>query len=137
MGGFITPAARLARANFRPLFLPAEGQPTTMVKRFYDFAGCIVSLLILNYVTPPFMLLTWNDSITAWSRLGWYGHVIIMGTLVFFYVGGAKFFRNLHKQMGIAPPAKKGNSTTGTETPVAEKTFQLPPSIDQVIPPPK
>ncbi|KAH7876004.1 endoplasmic reticulum protein [Lentinula edodes] len=134
MGGFITSAARLARMNFRPFFLPAEGQPITTAKRLYDFVGALISLLVLNYVASPFMLLTWENSITGWTRLGWYGHVIVMGSLLFFYVGGSGFCRSLQKKRGIS--SKKVASASGAATPVAEKTFQVPPALDKIVPPP-
>ncbi|KAJ3863661.1 endoplasmic reticulum protein [Lentinula novae-zelandiae] len=134
MGGFITSAARLARMNFRPFFLPAEGQPITTAKRLYDFVGALISLLVLNYVASPFMLLTWENSIIGWTRLGWYGHVVIMGSLLFFYVGGSGFCRSLQKKRGIS--SKKVASASGAATPVAEKTFQVPPALDKIVPPP-
>ncbi|KAF9076609.1 MBOAT, membrane-bound O-acyltransferase family-domain-containing protein [Rhodocollybia butyracea] len=140
MGGFITSAARLARVNFRPFFLPPEGQPPTATKRLYDLTTAIVSLLVLNYTAAPFMLLTWKDSIAGWSVLGWYGHIVIIGSLVFFYAGGSKICRGLQVKMGIVGAGKGSGSKkfgAGTQTPVAEKSgFQVPPSLDRVVPPP-
>ena len=132
MGGFITTAARLVRSNIRPLVLPEAGKPTGLSKRLYDLVGTLVSILILNYVTPPFMLLTWRDSIEAWNRLAWHGHIIIMGGLVFFYVGGAKFFKGLQKK---SERPRLTPTPSGAATPVGEKTFQLPPSFDKLAPP--
>ncbi|KAK7060154.1 Lysophospholipid acyltransferase [Paramarasmius palmivorus] len=151
MGGFITTAARLVRANIRPLVLPPPNSPTTLTKRIYDIIGALTSLLILNYIASPFMLLTWKDSLEAWSRLGWYGHWIIGGGLAFFYLGGAGFCRGLQKKMGVAPPSKKDTKKkdpdtdtetksapgSGATTPVGEKSFHLPPAFDGVAPPPK
>ncbi|KAL0064745.1 Lysophospholipid acyltransferase [Marasmius tenuissimus] len=136
MGGFITTAARLVRSNVRPLVLPEVGKPAGLAKRLYDIVGTLISILILNYVTPPFMLLTWKESIEAWNRLAWYGHIIIMGGLVFFYVGGAKFFRSLQKKSASERP-KFTPTPSGAATPIGEKTFQLPPSFDKLAPPPK
>ncbi|KAL0581244.1 Lysophospholipid acyltransferase [Marasmius crinis-equi] len=133
MGGFITTAARLVRSNVRPLVLPEAGKPAGLAKHLYDIIGTLTSLLILNYVAAPFMLLSWSSSIEAWTRLGWYGHIIIMGGLVFFYAGGAKVFKGLQKQS-----AKKMTPTaSGAATPVGEKTFQLPPAFDKLAPPPQ
>jgi lysophospholipid acyltransferase len=149
MGGFITAAARQARSNIRPLLLPPASNPNaspTLLKRLYDLAGIILSAMILNYAASPFILLSAKDSILTWQRLGWYGHIVIMGSLVFFYAGGAKFFKGLQKAKGIVQPvrgkpsvvngdAKTNGSTTGTSTPVSEKNFMLPPSVDKVVPP--
>jgi lysophospholipid acyltransferase len=65
------------------------------------------------------MLLTIKDSLVAWSRLGWYGNIIIFGALALFYGGGTKYFKRLQKEKGIVPPVKpvpaNGN---GAATPV-------------------
>lgn len=147
MGGFITSAARQARSNIRPLLLPppsaSQNVPPTLLKRIYDLLGVLVSVIILNYTAAPFIILNFGDSIYMWKVLGWYGHIIIMGSLVFFYAGGTKFFRNLQKAKGVLPPPKKSvngatnGTSSGTATPVSEKVFTIPPSIDKVIPPPK
>jgi lysophospholipid acyltransferase len=67
------------------------------------------------------MLLSASNSFTAWSRLGYYGHIIIGGGLVFFYAGGTKYFRHLQKSRGIVPNVKvpangrvSGNGEQGT-----------------------
>ena len=52
---------------------------------------------------------------------------------MFFYAGGTKFFRSLQKAKVAAAPAAVQN---GISTPVSEKTFTLPPSVDTVVPPP-
>ena len=108
MGGFITTAARLARSNIRPLFLPPVSNPSaspSLLKRVYDLFGVFLSILILNYTASPFILLSARDSLLTWSRLGWYGHIVVMGSLVFFYGGGTKFFMGLQKAKGISPPS--------------------------------
>jgi len=140
MGGFITTAARLARSNIRPLLLPPVSNPSaspSLLKRIYDLSGIILTTLILNYAASPFILLTASDSLLTWSRLGWYGHIVVMGGLVFFYGGGTKFFMSLQKARGILPPGKAAAAAVqnGVSTPVSEKTFMLPPSADAVVPP--
>ena len=143
MGGFITTAARLARSNIRPLLLPPASNPSaspSLLKRIYDLSSIILSILVLNYTASPFILLTASDSLLTWSRLGWYGHIVVMGGLVFFYAGGTKFFMSLQKAKGILPPGKVAAAAAvsvqnGVSTPISEKTFTLPPSVDTVVPP--
>ena len=53
------------------------------------------------------ILLSTRDALLTWSRLGWYGHVVVMGGLVFFYGGGTKFFMSLQKARGILPSSAK------------------------------
>jgi lysophospholipid acyltransferase len=140
MGGFITTAARLARLNIRPLLLPAPGEKPSAAKQLYDMIGTILSTAILNYAASPFMLLSATDSFTTWARLGYYGHIIIGGGLMFFYAGGSKYLKHLQKKRGVTPSVKapvngrvSGSGEQGT--PIAEKTFVLPPTLDKVIPP--
>ncbi|KAF8227989.1 MBOAT-domain-containing protein [Tricholoma matsutake] len=140
MGGFITTAARLARSNIRPLLLPAPGQQPSVAKILYDVIGSLLSAAILNYAASPFMLLSASNSFTAWSRLAYYGHVIIGGGLVFFYAGGTKYFKQAQKERGIVLGVKasaNGNNSgnSGQSTPLSEKTFTLPPALDSVVPP--
>jgi lysophospholipid acyltransferase len=97
MGGFITAAARQARSNIRPLLLPPASNPKaspSLLKRLYDLAGIILSAMVLNHTASLFILLSVKDSILTWQRLGWYGHIAIMGSLV------AKFFKGLQKAKG-------------------------------------
>lgn len=42
----------------------------------------------LNYIASAFVLLTFTDSIRAWSRMYWYGHVLVALSMVFFRTGG-------------------------------------------------
>ena len=106
--------------------------------------------MILNYAASPFIILSAKDCIETWKLLGWYGHIVVMGSLLFFYAGGAAFLKGLQKTMGVAPPPRptangktngKVNGTasgtaSGTETPVSEKNVVLPPSVDKIVPPP-
>ena len=103
MGGFITASARQSRANFRPLVQKAPW----IIQRIYDLLGIVLSAMILNYSASPFILLSGRDSILSWKRLGWHGHIIIMGSLVVFAAGGTKFCRNWQKKLGVLPPSKK------------------------------
>ncbi|KAK2462342.1 hypothetical protein APHAL10511_005648 [Amanita phalloides] len=127
-GGFVTTAARLVRAGVRPLLLPGPDEQPSTAKQLYDLGGIVLSIMIVNYAAAPFMLLSVKDSLTTWSRLGWYGHVIIFGAMVFFYGGGTKYFRRLQKEKGIAPSVKQSNGTT---TPIPS----LAAPLDKFAPP--
>jgi len=47
----------------------------------------------LNYAVIPFILLDLDKSIEGWRRSHWYGHILIFGTLTFFWAGGSNFFK--------------------------------------------
>ncbi|KAF8211544.1 MBOAT, membrane-bound O-acyltransferase family-domain-containing protein [Mycena galopus ATCC 62051] len=132
-GGFITTISRLARANVRPLLLPAAGAPPSLAKRVYDIMGTLITVLLLNFAAAPFMLLSAKDSLIAWGRLGFYGHIIIGGSMAFFYAGGTKGLRALQAKQANKMAAK----TEPVNTPVNEKQLMFPPSLDQIVPPQK
>ncbi|KAF7775885.1 hypothetical protein Agabi119p4_4278 [Agaricus bisporus var. burnettii] len=104
MGALITSVARQARTSFRPLFLSPS--PYASLKPIYDVLSILVSITVLNYAAAPFMIATFSDSIRVWSVLGWYGHIVVVGGLVFFTLGGLKVFRGVQKSCGVLPPAK-------------------------------
>ncbi|KIM67664.1 hypothetical protein SCLCIDRAFT_20710 [Scleroderma citrinum Foug A] len=97
-GAFVTTAARLCRAGFRPLVLPPPGAPTTTAKRVYDILGTVVTVLLVNYATMPFILLDLKDSLEGWRQFGWYGFWMVGSALVFFFAGGSQYLHRLQKQ---------------------------------------
>lgn len=136
-------AGRQCRSNLRPLFLnappattkssdsvtsasngtavgtkptPAAAPTPTALKPLYDIAGTVVSVLILNYAAAPFMILSLRDSLRAWSRLGWYGHVILGVCLVFFWSGGGRLLRAKGAKRGRE--SAPGTPGVGTMPPV-------------------
>ena len=135
MGGFITSAARLARQNIRPF----TQHSSKLIQQIYDVVGILTTIFVLNYAAAPFMILRARDSISAWMVLGWYGHIIVIGGLAFFYLGGTKYLRDLQKKKGILPPPKGSAkaTTNGTATPTEAKNFVLPPAVDMVVPVPQ
>lgn len=97
----------------------------------YDLAGTLCSILLLNYLASPFMLLTVHDSLLGWSRLGWYGHIMVGGAMLFFYGGGTKILKGVQKarlrQAGVKmPEARVAASTEGVATP-KPAAFPVPP----------
>jgi len=118
MGGFITTVARLVRQNIRPFF--ASGSPGSLTKRLYDVVGTATTILILNYAATPFILLTIKESLQSWRVLNFYGHVMVIGALAFFNLGGTQYLRGLQKQMGVLPPSKvpAKSDTNGTVKPI-------------------
>ncbi|KZV75106.1 MBOAT-domain-containing protein [Peniophora sp. CONT] len=138
-GGFVQTAGRLARGSIRPLVLPVPNAsttsdsskkpaapPTTALKRTYDIVGMLVTALILNFASVPFILLNMHDCLEAWRRVNWYGIWIIGGAFAFFYGGGRAWLKRVQtlrikKAAGVVPPqsAKK----QGEEYP----QMQVPP----------
>lgn len=101
----MTTVSRLSRANIRPLVLGPPGASPSISKRLYDISGIILTVLCLNFICTPFMLLTVRDSLKAWSVLGWYGFYIIFGGLAAFYGGGRKILKGMHPKLERAADA--------------------------------
>jgi len=93
MGALVTTAARLARQSLRPIFLSPS--PYASYKPIYDIIATLISLFVLNYTAGPFMVSTWDKSLELCRILKWYGHVVVLGSLVFFWCGGGMWVRCL------------------------------------------
>jgi lysophospholipid acyltransferase len=113
--------------------MPPLGQETSALKRLYDICTVIVSVAMVNYATVPFMVSTLDRSLKGWTLLGWYGHILIGGALLFYYAGGARVLSAMARKQG-KDIRKVTPAASGATTPVAEKQFQVPPSFDQVVP---
>ena len=147
LGGFVTTVARLARSTFRPLFIPVISQPSghksadghgtrpsqppaSLLKTAYDVVGTICTVLVVNFITTPFILLHLSDSIEAWRRLCWYGLGMIFGTMVFFYSGGAAWLKGLQvgrvRQTNVASVSTSAPGTPGVlpTVPPLDAVFQ-------------
>ncbi len=62
----------------------------------------------VNYIVAAFMLLGFKDCLKAWHRMGWYGHIMIVGTWAFFNFGGRGILKEVHRQAGRDVSSKKG-----------------------------
>jgi len=134
-GGFMTTVSRLSRANIRPLLLSTPGASPSMLKRAYDIAGTVITVLCVNYICAPFILLNIRDSLKAWRALGWYGSWIIFGGLAFFYAGGRKMLKNLHsKQVGHVPGGVTVTAADGTGPPIPDQSGTTPVTASFVPP---
>lgn len=107
----MTSIGRQLRHLVRPYFIPAaKGSPTsskaapstTVAKRAYDLVGWFMVQINLNYVASAFVLLNFKDCITAFNRMGWYAHVLVAGTMLFFQAGGQRWLRKGLEKRGLA-----------------------------------
>ena len=139
LGGIVSSAAKQARSYVRPFFLPALhnpkskiSPPPTYLKRAYDIASTLATLLVLNYAVAPFLLLDFNASIRAWNSLYWYGHIIPIGWLLWGNALGG--FRWLGKNIklraekaGTNEALKVGDRVDHPLTRTNSETFMVPP----------
>jgi len=92
MGAFVTASARLARQSLRPIFISPS--PYASYKPIYDLAVTLVTLVVLNYITGPFIVSTWENSVELFRILNWYGHAVVLLALVFFGSGGGLWVKH-------------------------------------------
>ncbi|KAI0650143.1 MBOAT-domain-containing protein [Trametes meyenii] len=142
---FVQTTGRLARTYLRPLVLPANyvasrgapPPPQTTLKQVYDYLGIICTVMITNYGTIPFMLLTIDDSFVAWNNVAWYGHFLIGGGLVFFYFGGTIIIQEIQfmrrKAAGHRQQREELNRLvqTGSITPTTLSRAPTLPPLDE------
>jgi len=112
IGSILSSAAKNARKFIRPFFLPVSTSstpaaknapvPATTEKKVYDILGTVTTIVILNYVVAPFMLLGFKDSMRAWGSLYGYGHVAIFGFLLWGnMLGGFRWLGQMNKRRVI------------------------------------
>lgn len=100
--------------------------------------------MLTNYAAAPFMLLTVEDSFKCFSRVAWYGYLLVGGSLFFFYGGGtrtlkkaqAKRVKNYHDKLAEEREREESVDGTAYETEGGSGTA-TPSSGDEihVIPP--
>ncbi|KAG0151527.1 hypothetical protein CROQUDRAFT_86539 [Cronartium quercuum f. sp. fusiforme G11] len=98
-GAFVQALGRSFRRSIRPFFI------NTSLKPVYDIIGLLAVQTNLNYIVIPFLLLDVRNSIEAWNRLGWYGHLATGLPIILLWAGGEKASR-----------AKISKSSTNTTT---------------------
>ncbi|KAK4509413.1 Pantothenate kinase [Mucor velutinosus] len=76
----ITPFQMLARhirRTFRPLvMIPGTKNPQPVLKFFYDTAGVVLTMSIVNILSAAFNLLYWQPAITVWKQIYFIHYVI-------------------------------------------------------------
>jgi len=91
--------------------------------------GSACTILVVNFICTPFILLHLSDSVEAWRRLCWYGLCMIFGAMVFFYSGGAAWLKGL-QAVRVRQTNGASVSTSGPGTPDVPPTV---PPLDAVF----
>lgn len=84
LGSFVQTSAKNIRRTIRPFFLTPDGTKPTPYKRYYDILGWLGTQLTLSFAAAPFVLLSFNDSITTWTRVHFYGIISVFSSLALF-----------------------------------------------------
>lgn len=86
---------RQVRRTIRPRFLASDGKTPSPLMPLYTFASLIATNVTLNYFIMSFVMLALNLSVTAFRGFGYYGHWMLLASLILFNSGI------------IRPPARK------------------------------
>ncbi|CAG7930778.1 unnamed protein product [Penicillium olsonii] len=84
LGSFIQTVAKHFRRYVRPFFLTPDGLKPMANKRYYDILSWLATQLTLSYAVMPFVLLRFNESMTVWGRVYYYGIINCAVSLVAF-----------------------------------------------------
>lgn len=102
--------------------------------------------MLTNYAAAPFMLLTVKDSLECFSRMAWYGHIIVGGAFFFFYGGGTRSLKKAQAkrvknyQEKVAEEREKEGEREESINGTAYETesgsgIATPSSSDETLPP--
>ncbi|KAK2605278.1 hypothetical protein N8I77_008127 [Diaporthe amygdali] len=117
LASFIQTVAKNFRRYFRPFFIdPATQQPTSL-KPYYDFFSYLVTQSAFSFVTTPFLVLGFADSIKVWARVYFYpiiGVALSMG----FFASPAKPFlkKKIEERSSAAGVQLKRSASTESLT---------------------
>lgn len=99
LGAFVQTVAKNFRRYLRPFFLTSDGKTGTKNKIYYDVLCWFVTQFAFSFVTAPFVILGFNDSMKAWARVYFYC-IVGTGASMAFFASPAKSWltKQLNKQ---------------------------------------
>jgi lysophospholipid acyltransferase len=104
-----------------------SGEPTS-TKIYYDAASWFATQFTLCFVTAPFIILSFQDSLLVWSRVYFYA-IVAIAAMTGFFASPARPY--LKKQIEIraatANGGKKMVRTLSSETLSQQPVLGLPP----------
>ncbi|KAM0372620.1 hypothetical protein ACHAPY_009644 [Fusarium culmorum] len=118
LASLIQDSAKHFRRHVRPFFLDPISGNASPKKKYYDIASYFVTQLTFTFATAPFLVLTFQGSLLAWSRVYFYAVVWTVASLVFFYAPPSKAFlkTQLEKRQGRANAKLKHSISTDSLT---------------------
>ena len=91
LAAFIQTVAKNFRRYIRPFFLSPDGKTPTHDKRYYDTVCWFVTQIAFCFVTAPFCILGFGDSLKVWARVYFYCVIGVAASLAFFNSPGKKW----------------------------------------------
>ncbi|PGG98862.1 hypothetical protein AJ80_09444 [Polytolypa hystricis UAMH7299] len=115
LGSFVQTNAKHFRRNLRPFFLTPDGTKPTPQKRYYDILSWFITQVVMSFAAAPFIILRFNDCITAWSRVYFYGIIGVAASMAFF-ASPAKAFLGRELKAHTATAGGGGAKAPSTAT---------------------
>ena len=72
------------RRNFRPFFVDPKTGAALPSKKLYDVVSWLTTQLTFSFAVAPFLILSFSESWTAWSRVYFYAIVGTAALIAFF-----------------------------------------------------
>ena len=91
MGAFAQTSAKNIRRYIRPFFMTPDGKKGTSNKTYYDVVCWFVTQFTFCFVTAPFVILSFSDSIKVWARVYFYALIGVLSCIGFFASPGKKW----------------------------------------------
>jgi lysophospholipid acyltransferase len=99
-----------ARRLLRPFVLSPDGSKSLPTKRYYDIFSWFITQFAFCFVTTPFILLTFTDSIRAWAAVWFYAIVGVSITGAFTLSPGKRWLQRKLKARGQRPGLQRAES---------------------------
>lgn len=117
LASFVQTVAKNFRRYFRPFFIDPVTQKPTSLKPYYDFFSYLVTQSAFSFVTTPFLVLGFADSVKVWARVYFYpviGVALSMG----FFASPAKPFlkKNIEARSSSAGVQLRKSASTESLT---------------------
>ncbi|KAJ6264802.1 lysophospholipid acyltransferase [Drechslerella dactyloides] len=101
---FVQTVSKYSRRYIRPFFMSPDGTKPTEYKKYYDIFGTTLTALALAYMSAPFVVLEFGNSIMLWGRLYFYLHIGMVGLYVIFKSPTVNLIKaELKKRSSVVP----------------------------------
>ncbi|KXS14466.1 MBOAT-domain-containing protein [Gonapodya prolifera JEL478] len=97
---FAVQVSKTVRRTLRPLLYPPS--PYAHLLPLYNFATWLATVGFINYLASAFVLLEWGKSVDALARVGYIGHVALLGLWALVGpLGGGRWLKSVQKRLGV------------------------------------
>lgn len=133
LGAFIQTVAKNIRRYVRPFVMTPDGKKGTSNKMYYDAVCWVVTQFTFCFVTAPFVILGFSDSIKAWARVYFYAIIGVGGSMAFFSSPAKVYLIKQLKKREPEDNLKRTYSHDQIKMPVLGMSDDPSRDIDEVV----